>query len=68
MVCMTPRLTLSSNLRTTLIWRGSSRELAMCLAQSGPDGHPIHADIAIMGLGTSAFYGDSELGDVSLTS
>ena len=38
----------------------------MCRAGTGPDGRPIHADIAIMGLATGAIDGDRELGDVTV--
>ena len=38
----------------------------MCLAGTGPDGHPIHADIAFTGHATGAIDGDRELGDVTV--
>ena len=36
----------------------------MCRAGTGPDGHPIHADIAFTGLKAGAAVGSLELGDV----
>lgn len=38
----------------------------MCRAGTGPDGHPIHADIALEGLATGAIDGDRKLGDVTV--
>ena len=38
----------------------------MCRAGTGPDGHPVHADIAFTGLATGAIDGDRKLVDVTV--
>ena len=65
MPCITAWRTLSRSSPGTRVSQASS-EVECVVRALGPDGNPIHADIALAGLKTGAAVGDLELGDVTV--